>query len=358
MAAKAKKKDRATSESLLRHPRDTLVLVGQESAETQLLQAMQSGRMPHAWMVSGPKGIGKATLAYRFARFLLLGQGGNMLDVDMAEPAMRRVQNQSHADLMVLSGQDGDISVDDAREINEFLALTPAESKWRVVIIDSVDDMNRNAANAILKTLEEPPARAVIFLISHNPGTLLPTIRSRCRVLKLTPLPTDDFARIVRDHAPSLDVEMQQAYFKLSSGSPGLALFLIEQEALALYHALLELFPMGCTTPDWLRAHPLADQMAGVSNLVRFEAMQHALQYLFGQIIKASLGVRNASDDVLEGEADVLAHISSFKTTQGWLDLWQESAMFLVDTRRIHLDRKQVLLNIIAAMQPQGSLAA
>jgi DNA polymerase-3 subunit delta' len=357
MAAKSKKKERI-HESLIRHPRETLTLAGQNDAEKQLLQALVSGRMPHAWLLTGPKGIGKATLAYRFARYLVSDSNSATLDVDMSIPAVRRIQSQSHADVMVLESVGGDISVDEAREISEFLAFTPAEGRWRVVIIDSIDDMNRNAANAILKTLEEPPAQAILLLISHNPGVLLPTIRSRCRVLKLKPLPPSDFATIVREHAPTLDVEAQQAYYRLSSGSPGLALFQIEQETLALYHALLEFFPLGKHTPDWLRVHPVADQMTGAANTVRFEAMQHALQYLFGQLIRASLGERNAADDVLEGEQDVLSHIASFKTTQGWLDLWQESAIFLQDTRRIHLDRKQVLLNIISAMQPKGTLAA
>lgn len=355
MAAK-KKKEKIASESLLRHPRETAALIGQAEAEQQLLQAFHSGRMPHAWLITGPKGIGKATLAYRLARFLLVGQGGDTLETEMDLPPVRRVVNQSHGDLMVLQGDGTDIPVEEARMVSEFLSKTPAERKWRVVIIDSIDDMNRNAANALLKTLEEPPARAVLLLVSHNPGALLPTIRSRCRVLKCKPMGNADFALITREHAPTLDVEMMQAYYRLAGGSPGLALFLIEQEALALYHALLELWPMGKQAPDWLRAHPLAEQMAGVANTVRFEAMQHVLQYLFRQLVRVSMG--QGDEELLEGEAAVLMHIASFKTTQGWLDLSQESAVFLGDTRRIHLDRKQVLLNIIAAMQPKGSLAA
>lgn len=356
MAAK-KKKEKTASESLLRHPRETAELVGQGEAEKQLLQAFHSGRMPHAWLISGPRGIGKATLAYRLARFLLAGQGGDTLDTDMALPPVRRVLSQSHGDLMVLESDGGDIGVEEARMVSAFLSKTPAESQWRVVIIDSIDDMNRSAANAILKTLEEPPARAVLMLVSHNPGTLLPTIRSRCRVLKCKPLASRDFASITREHAPALDVEMMQAYYRLAGGSPGLALFLVEQEALALYHALLALWPMGSQSPDWLHAHPLAEQMAGVANTVRFEAMQHVLQYLFRQLVLASSGAGDG-EELLEGEAAVLRHIAGFKPMQGWLDLWQESAVFLTDTRRIHLDRKQVLLNIIAAMQPKGSLAA
>lgn len=355
--AKAKKQT-ATYESNLRHPRASLELIGQQDAEAQLTKALQGNRMPHAWLISGPKGIGKATLAYRFARYLLSGQSGASLDVDMELPAVRRVQNQSHSDLMVLEATDGVISVEEARGISEFLSLTPAESQWRIVIVDSIDDMNRNAANAILKTLEEPPARAILLLISHNPGILLPTIRSRCRVLKAKPLSQDDFSVLLREHSVGMSMEMQQAYYRMSGGSPGLALFLADQEALALYHALLELFPIGKTSPDWTRAYALGDQMNGVQNTVRFEALQHVLQYLFRQIIRASMGERSADEDVIEGEGDVLAHVAAFKTLQSWLDIWQESAILLQDTRRIHLDRKQVLLNILGAMQPNNDLVA
>ncbi|MBM3617683.1 MAG: DNA polymerase III subunit delta' [Alphaproteobacteria bacterium] len=356
MAAKkttAKKKAEAV-ESSLRHPRDTLELHGQSEGESLFLQSYNSGRLPHAWLLTGPKGIGKATLAYRMARFLLAGRrGATSLNVDMESAAIHRLQAGSHTDVLVLQAAEGsDISVDEARGVVEFLAMTPAEGAWRVVIIDSIDAMNRNAANALLKTLEEPPARTVMLLISHNPGGLLPTIRSRCRVLKLKPLGDEAFARIVREHMPDADAETIRQYHVLSGGSPGVALFLIEQEALALYHAFLSLFAGGKRAPEWHQVHALADQLASKQDAARFQAAQYMLQYWFRQVIRLSGG--QPIDELLDGEGAVLAHIAQFRSTEEWLRLWEEVSDVLTDVRRIYLDRKQVLINIIAAMQPNG----
>jgi DNA polymerase III subunit delta' len=335
--------------SLLRHPRDTLELSGQAEAETLFLRACMSGRLPHAWLLTGPKGIGKATFAYRLIRFLL--SASTSPNVDMNLPSIRRIQSCSHADLLVLgSSGDTDIGVDEARSIHEFLAMTPAEGNWRIVLIDSIDALNRNAANALLKILEEPPTRTLIFLVSHNPGMLLPTIRSRCRQLKLKPLETEDFARIVLEHAPDADEALLDAYHRLSSGSPGVALFLLEQEAIALYHAFLSLFAAGKTVPEWHKAHALAEQLAGKQDAGRFQALHYVLQYFFHQLIRVTQS--QPAKEIIEGEKALLSFMAAFRTTNEWIMLWEETNLLLQDVKRIHLDRKQVLINIIASLQP------
>lgn len=339
MAAK-KKTTTEAAENAIRHPRETLDLRGQEQAESQLMQALTSGKLHHAWLITGGKGIGKATLAHRFARYLLAAGGRD-------ESAMRRIINGSHTDLLTLEASAGsDISVDDARKVNEFLALTPAEGSWRVVIIDSIDAMNRQAANAILKTLEEPPPQAILLLVCHNPGAILPTIRSRCRVLKLRPLPKEDFTAIVQEHQPVGDYEH---YYQLADGSAGIALFLMEQEALALYHAFLELFT-GKSPPDHLKLHAIAEQLAARQDWTRFEAFHHILGYFFRQLIRVHTG--EPIHELLEGEQSVLAYLASRHSVEGWFSLWQEITILLNDTKRIHLDRKQVLLNIVAKIHP------
>jgi DNA polymerase-3 subunit delta' len=194
-------------------PRQNPELFGHAAAERRLLDAWASGRLPHAWLICGPRGIGKATLAYRFARFLLKAgdaTGGSgrpaSLASDPQDPVFRRVAAGGHADLLTVErGWDkkrerrrGEIIVDDVRDVGAFLRLTPAEGGWRVVVVDSADEMNPNAANAILKVLEEPPRRAALLLVSHAPGRLLPTIRSRCCRLVLKPLAEDAVARLVR----------------------------------------------------------------------------------------------------------------------------------------------------------------
>ena len=182
-------------------PRENPDLIGHERAEAVLLDAWNSGRMPHAWLICGPRGIGKATLAFRLARFVLargslasdsLFAGGkaaepDSLKVDPADPVFRRVAAGGHADLLTLERgyereggrRRGSIVIDDVRKAGRLMGLTAGEGGWRVLVVDAADDLNVNAANALLKQLEEPPKRALILLVSHAPGRLQATIRSR-----------------------------------------------------------------------------------------------------------------------------------------------------------------------------------
>ncbi len=234
-------------------PRANPDLLGHEAGERTLLAAAQGGRLAHAWLITGPAGIGKATLAFRFARYLLAGgrhpgQGsllsaaGNEADegtglfVAPDHPAFRRVAGGGHADLLTIERSFDDrrdrlrreIVVDDVRAIGAFLAQTPAEGGWRIVVVDSADALNRNAANALLKGLEEPPDRALLLLVSDAPGGLLPTIRSRCRRLALQPLPTDIVNALLGRYQPQLDDAERAVLVDLAEGSIGRALALAE----------------------------------------------------------------------------------------------------------------------------------
>lgn len=212
------------------HPRESFGFVGHDAAEQALSDALGGGRMHHAWLLAGPKGLGKATLAYRFARRALGARksGPRPLDVDPEDTISRRIAALSHPDLFVLRrglNERGkprrEITVDDARELGAFFSLSPSEGGMRIAVIDAVDDLNRNAANAILKTLEEPPARSALLLVCHAPGAALATIRSRCRRLSLRPLPDD----IVRAAAPGAS----DALIALAKGRPGRAIALQAQ---------------------------------------------------------------------------------------------------------------------------------
>ena len=223
------------------HPRETPRLIGQDAAQTAFLDAFNAGKLHHAWLLTGPRGVGKATLAWRIARFLLAtpdDDGGmfaapqpTTLDIDPDHPIARRIASGGEGGLKAITRTMNpdtkrmrkQIVVDDIRALNGFFQMSAADGGRRVVIIDDADVMNVNAANALLKMLEEPPARAILLLISHQPSGLLPTIRSRCRTLRLGRLDPDQMAAALAASGVAVDGD-PAALAELSGGSVGGAL--------------------------------------------------------------------------------------------------------------------------------------
>jgi len=260
-------------------PRETAALFGHAEAEQALLASYRGGRVPHAWLIGGPPGIGKATLAYRFARFVLAHpdpaasevQKATSLALDPGHPVARRVAAQAQGDLLVLervvNEQTGKlytvIRVDDVRRTVSFFGSTAGEGGWRVAIVDSVDDLQREGANALLKVLEEPPERAILLLVSHAPGRELPTIRSRCRRLLLRPLAESDVMRAVAAATGRAgdDADVQEAAHA-AEGSVGRALVLLDDAARALRRRVLDLIAQ-LPDPDPRALHALGDALGG-----------------------------------------------------------------------------------------------
>lgn len=261
------------------HPRATAALFGHDDAERALLDSYRGGRIPHAWLIGGAPGIGKATLAYRMARFVLAHpdpaatevKNAKSLAVPNDNPAARRIASEAHPDLLVLERTLNDkgklgqnIEVDNVRRSVAFFGSTAGEGGWRVAVIDTVEDLNRSSANALLKVLEEPPALCLLLLVSHTPERLLSTIRSRCRRLQLRPL-TD--AQVAQAAAVALgrdpaDPQLLQAV-DAAEGSVGRAIGLIDDKTLALRQKVLDLLAQ-LPEPDPRALHVLGDAMGGV----------------------------------------------------------------------------------------------
>jgi len=254
------------------HPRDSFALEGMEAPDAAFASALARGRLHHAWLLTGPEGVGKASFAYRVARRLL---GAH--DASPDDPVARLVASQSHPDLMVLEREADKkaIPVDEARRLSEFFSKAPGIAPYRVAIVDAADDLNVNAANAVLKTLEEPPPRGVLFLVSHSPGRLLATIRSRCRRLAFQPWPQDRLEAFVTER---LDLSGSEAarLAAMAKGAPGRALQLAAADALTLdaaAGALLARLP----DADEAGLVALADAFRGGEGAARFALLMERL---------------------------------------------------------------------------------
>jgi DNA polymerase-3 subunit delta' len=260
------------------HPRETTAFFGHTGAEQTLLETYRSGHLPHAWLIGGERGLGKATLAYRMARFVLAHpdptepavQKATSLALPQDHPVVRRVSGQGHSDLLTLErtlNDKGklrqDIAVDDIRRAVPFFGSTAGEGGWRIAIVDAVDELNAAGANALLKIVEEPPPRALLLLVSHAPGRALATIRSRCRRLILRPLAVDDVARAAATAlGKDADAPDVRAAADVAGGSVDRALMFLAGSALELrgqISALLDRLPQ----LDPRALHALGDSLAG-----------------------------------------------------------------------------------------------
>jgi DNA polymerase III subunit delta' len=260
------------------HPRETTGLFGHAAAEAPLLAAYRSGRMPHGILIAGPKGIGKATLAYRIARFIFSHpdptatdvRNASSLQVDSSSPVTRRIAAQAQPDLLVIERSVNErgvlrnqIAVEHIRSTVPFFGSTAGEGGWRIAIIDAVDDLNRSGANALLKVLEEPPRRGLLLLIAHSTARVPPTVRSRCRIVSLRPLAEREVAAAVATSAGlNADDPAIAAAAAAADGSVARALTLLDEDALTLrQHALELLGRLPAIDPTDL--HALGDALAG-----------------------------------------------------------------------------------------------
>ncbi|MGF1461863.1 MAG: DNA polymerase III subunit delta' [Maricaulaceae bacterium] len=302
------------------HPRETLTLWGHEDAERAFEAAYRAGRLHHAWLITGPQGIGKATLAYRMARRVLGARSApehGVLGADPQDAVSRRIAAQGHGDLVVLrrpwDAAKGrartEIPVDAVRNAIKLFTQKAAEGGWRVAIVDAADDLNPNAANGLLKALEEPPPFGLFLLVSHAPGRLLPTIRSRCRVLRLTAPGIDIAARVaLAQGAGSEDAARRLA--DIAKGSPGRAAALAANDGDTLAAAAAEVAnPHASTDPTALRR--LAQSLAGKDAEARRGLFFELLRQQLADQARAGAGEGARAVDALAGVWEALGALQA-----------------------------------------------
>jgi len=324
----------------MNHGRDTFTYDGGEGVEAAFLESVSRGRVHHAWLLTGPEGVGKATFAWRAARRLLGAKPApeyGLLGASPDDPVSRQMAAQSHPDLIVLERDLGDgkarrnITVDEARKLPEFFSKSPASAPFRVAIIDAVDDLNNNAANAVLKTMEEPPERGVLLLVSHAPGRLLPTIRSRCRRLAFPAWSDERVAAFVteRGEVPAADAERLA---RMAKGAPGRALQLAADGALEVDRAANEI----------LRSLPAGDDSALLAMADSFRGAEGARRFnlVFERLAEQvrEMAVRNA----MAGETAGLDR---------WAQAWERLAATPREAEAINLDRADAFFTAIGQLK-------
>lgn len=339
------------------YPKDNAYLLGCEDAEKMFLDAWKKGTLHQSWLISGKKGIGKATFAYRLARFLLEADENKKdiytsLEIASDTQTFKQISNGSHPDFKLIERgylkterqkiikaiKDGNymtdeelgelkksnvITVDDVRTVNEFLSKKSADGRWRVVLIDSADEMNTNSANAVLKILEEPPQKTLMLLVSHNPNRLLPTIRSRCAKLELRPLKDNEVASLLRRYRSNISEEQIKKTVAISGGSIGKAIAYVDGNAVKFYDKIYALATSG--------------QNFKTSDMLKFcdEATSTEDNYsLFKELILKFLNEQVKSLNKIEESADV----------------FDKATKIFLETDSLNLDKRQAVMNIMVSV--------
>lgn len=345
------------------HPRETRDLFGHEAAERRLAGAVATGRLHHGWLIVGPEGVGKATLAYRLATYLLadpqdrdLTQGG--LAVSPGSRAASQIRALSHPNLLLIRRPydpktkklTSTIPVDEVRRVRGFLSHHAGAGAWRAVIVDSADEMNPNAANALLKSLEEPPAQTVFLLISADPGRLLPTIRSRCQMLPLAPLAPPALRRAVNAACatagsdPPGDQDWAQLE-SLSEGSVRRALGLSAAGGVALYERIASVIS-ALPKVDWRAVHTLADEIQPAQAEQKFEMVFAHLLRLLARLIRAA-----ASEQTDGVEGSLAARLMPAERLASWAALWETIVREKAEADLLNLDRKMLIIDTFARLE-------
>ena len=343
-------------------PREVDRLFGHEAARAEFGEALTSGRLHHAWLLVGPEGVGKATLAYHLARNVLaLGEGSAapQAPITADHPVFRKVAALAHPNLLLIRRSWNDktkrysqwIGVDEVRRLRSFLGHSAGETGWRVVIVDRADDLNANAANALLKALEEPPLRTLFLLVATAEGRIPVTIRSRCRTLRITALAEDDLAHAVRaalerdDH--EVDAKTLSTALALSQRSVRRALELATGEGIALYRDIVTAFAK-LPELDGQAAHKLAERLSGFGG--DSERLDLFLSLLLGLMERLIRTAANGEGAIGE-EASLARRLLDRASLPQWVDAWEAIGQAKADAASLNLDRSLLVLEAFYRLQ-------
>ncbi len=332
-------------------------LFGHDHAVQALEHALASSRLHHGWLFFGRRGIGKATLAYRFARSLLAGPSVTEpgLTLALENPVFRQVEGRHHPDLMVIEAERDPktgkvkpaITVDRVRDATANLYKTPALAKRRVLIVDGAEQLNRNAANALLKPLEEPPSGAVLILISHRPGQVAATLRSRCAKLALRGLDDAHLQDLLSRHAPDLSDASRAAIVALAEGSLGRALDLAASDWLSTYEKVVR--TIAADPPGALDLEDLAAALAKQSTKDGFLRTLDLLQTVFGRVVAQATG--RLDTPLFSDELEAVKRLAARHQPLDCLaSLWEKIGRLSAAVDGLNLDHTQALAQILTAM--------
>jgi len=352
------------------HPRNTAQLFGQEPAEAAFLDAYRQHRLHHAWLITGPKGIGKATLAWHIARFLIAQDVATnslsptmpeTLHVSPNEPVFKRVASLGEPGIYLCrrawdekkKALKTQIGVEVVRKLKGFFELTATDGGWRIAIVDSMDEMNAQGENALLKILEEPPRKTLLLLVAHQPSRLLPTIRSRCRELRCQTMQSAILHQVMRQAGLNVDGDLAELG-ALSGGSASAATELLASDGLTLYHEIIGLFST-CPRMNRGHIHALADKCGGVAGRGRYDM---TVRLILQAVSRLGLAGARGLDITVGAEAEVAARLSnSARQAQIWAVLAQELTERTTHARAVNLDPSQVILDTFLKIDKAASRA-
>lgn len=353
------------------HPRHVSEYFGNQEAEQTLLDGYSSNRLHHAWLLAGPEGIGKATLAYRFARFLLAqtedSAAGHSSDLSIStdHPVFPQVASLAHPNLLLLRRPwmadrkrlAMTITISEARRLRRFFGHTAGAGQWRVVIIDRADELNVAAANALLKNLEEPPARCVFLLVCSSPGRLPITIRSRCRTLRISTLNEADLEKAVLSAYGATDLEKPSAEalsscMPLAQGSVGRAIRLLESGGNEMHARLVNLIT-GLPRLDYEAVHDLADEISGAGASGSYELFFD----LAGEALTRIVSHAATGEGAHGNEAQLAERVKGPHALAQWAQLWETIQRDKAEADALNLDRKNLVLGTFFRLEETARLA-